>query len=76
MYLTIRSTLKFTFGQSKGHKWRPWFYEKRLNVAKQVTDLRIHLVKSKLTKNSLGIRLLLSLLKSNQHKNTNHELEH
>ena len=76
MYLVITSTLKFTFDQSKGHNGDHGFYQKRLNGAKQVTDLKVHLIKSKLTKNSLGIRLLLSLLKRNQDENTIHELEH
>lgn len=46
------STLKATFGQSNGHQWRPWVYEKRLNVAKQVTAFKKQIVKSKLVKSS------------------------
>lgn len=51
------NTLKFTFGQSTSHHWRPWVYKNRLNVAKQVTDFKKKIVKSKLAKNSQRNRI-------------------
>ena len=46
------SKIDFTFGHSEDDKWRPWAYEERLNVAKQVENLKKKVVKSKLAKNT------------------------
>lgn len=46
------SKIDFTFGHSEDDKWRPWAYEERLSVAKQVENLKKKVVKSKLAKNT------------------------
>lgn len=41
------NSLKFTFGLSEGNEWRPWDYETRLKVVKQVKNLKEKISKSK-----------------------------
>ena len=46
------NSLKFTFGLSEGNEWRPWDYETRVKVVKQVEKLKEKLSKSKLTEST------------------------
>ena len=41
------NSLKFTFGLTEGNEWRPWDYETRVKVVKQVEKLKEKLSKSK-----------------------------
>ena len=41
------NSLKFTFGLTEGNEWRPWDYETRVKVVKEVEKLKEKLSKSK-----------------------------
>ena len=51
------SSLQFTFGQSENNKWRPWNYERRLVVVKEVEALKKKLSKSPITENTKRVKI-------------------
>ena len=51
------SSLQFTFGQSENNKWRPWNYERRLVLAKEVEALKKKLSKSPITENTKRVKI-------------------
>ena len=51
------SSLQFTFGQSENNTWRPWNYERRLVVVKEVQALKKKLSKSPSTANTKRVKI-------------------